>query len=134
MIKTAILCLAMNVFYEARSEPVIVQKAVAHVVLNRVKQDGYPNDVCKVVYQKGQFSWVSKTTLRAPPKVSFEKDPIEFEAWQQALLIASRALRRREPDITGGATHFHRVDKRPKWRRELRKIGQFGKHIFYKSH
>lgn len=132
MIKTAVLCLALNVFYEARSEPIIAQKAVAQVVMNRVRQDGFPNDVCKVVYQKGQFSWVSRVGSQGLPKVSFEKDPIEFEAWQQALLIASRTLRRKEPDVTGGATHFHRIGKHPKWRKELQKVGRFGKHIFYK--
>ena len=57
-------CIALNVYYEARSEPLEGQYAVAHVVLNRVADDKFPDDACKVIKQgleKGigrcQFSW-----------------------------------------------------------------------------
>ena len=33
MISAALMCLAMNVYHEARSEPMIGQYAVAHVVI-----------------------------------------------------------------------------------------------------
>ena len=64
MISAALMCLALNVYHEARSEPLQGQAAVAHVVLNRVASGRWPDDVCSVVhqgYEKGrfkcQFTW-----------------------------------------------------------------------------
>ena len=64
MIAEMLTCIALNVYYEARSEPLESQVGVAHVVLNRVASDKFPDDACSVVYQgleKGrgrcQFSW-----------------------------------------------------------------------------
>ncbi|MFN5901342.1 MAG: cell wall hydrolase, partial [Novosphingobium sp.] len=47
----ALQCLAAAVYYEARSESDVGQRAVAQVVLNRVAHPSYPNTVCGVVYQ-----------------------------------------------------------------------------------
>jgi hypothetical protein len=44
-------CLANAIYFEARSEPVRGQMAVAQVVLNRAFSGFYPNDICGVVYQ-----------------------------------------------------------------------------------
>ena len=59
-----ITCLAQNIYFEARSEPVAGMLAVGHVVLNRVASDRFPDTVCKVIRQGGerrrhrcQFSW-----------------------------------------------------------------------------
>ena len=61
MIETALLCLALNVYFEARSEPIAGQLAVAEVTLNRVASQDYPNSICEVVLQENQngcsFSW-----------------------------------------------------------------------------
>ena len=58
---TALLCLSANIYFEARSEKVDGQIAVAEVTLNRVRSDDYPDDVCSVVLQENsegcQFSW-----------------------------------------------------------------------------
>ena len=51
MLAEAIVCLALNVYYEARSQSVVEQIAVAQVVINRVNDDRYPDTVCKVVKQ-----------------------------------------------------------------------------------
>ena len=51
MIEMFLTCLALNVYHEARSEPMDGQYAVAHVVLNRVADDSFPDDACKVVKQ-----------------------------------------------------------------------------------
>ena len=50
MLETALTCIALNVYHEARSEPMAGMYAVAHVVLNRVAHDAFPDDACKVVY------------------------------------------------------------------------------------
>ena len=51
MIGAAVFCLALNIYYEARNQPVVGQIAVSQVVLHRVKDKRYPNTVCKVVRQ-----------------------------------------------------------------------------------
>ena len=66
MIEMFLTCLALNVYYEARSEPMDGQYAVAHVVLNRVANDAFPDDACKVVkqgYHKGRHSASSLGTV-----------------------------------------------------------------------
>ena len=47
----ALLCLTQAIYYEARSESEDGQRAVAQVVLNRVRHTAYPNSVCGVVFQ-----------------------------------------------------------------------------------
>jgi len=67
MIVEALFCLAQNIYFEARSQPLIEQVAVAQVVMNRVSSPHYPNSVCDVVYHNKypgrlhlcQFSWWS---------------------------------------------------------------------------
>ena len=49
MIAEALFCLAQNIYFEARSQPLIEQVAVAQVVLNRVHSPNYPDTVCAVV-------------------------------------------------------------------------------------
>ena len=55
MIKTALLCLALTVYFEARGEPEHGQYAVAEVVMNRVEQRDAT--VCSIVYAPNQFVW-----------------------------------------------------------------------------
>lgn len=117
----ALLCLALNIYHEARGEPLQGQKAVAHVVINRVKHHKYPNDVCKVVYQDKQFSWVS----------SKQKKPRGPE-WDVAKTIAYKALLGESSDPTQGATHFHTTKVKPKWSYRLKRVKTIKNHVFYK--
>ena len=62
MIEAALMCLALNVYFEARNDTMVGQYAVAQVVINRVQSSKFPNDVCSVVKQSRndgtcQFSW-----------------------------------------------------------------------------
>jgi len=50
-------CLVENVYHEARGEGALGQAAVAYVTLNRVRSPDYPDTICGVVWQPGQFSW-----------------------------------------------------------------------------
>src|SRR5881227_4294028 len=66
-------CLAQNVYFEARGEPVAGQYAVAEVTMNRKASGRYSDTVFGVVYQKnwdpirkryvGAFSWTEFDTL-----------------------------------------------------------------------
>jgi spore germination cell wall hydrolase CwlJ-like protein len=69
--------------------------AVGHVVLNRTKHSKFPKDICKVVNQPMQFSWVgSGATITEPAQ------------WKLSNKIANQVLYGVD-DVTNGATHFH---------------------------
>ncbi|HHT96580.1 MAG TPA: cell wall hydrolase [Clostridiales bacterium] len=55
--------LACLIYSEASGQSYEGKLAVANVVLNRVKSKKYPNNINKVIYQKGQFSVVSMGIL-----------------------------------------------------------------------
>ena len=57
-------CLAQNIYFEAKSEPLAGQYAVADVVLNRVNDTRYPNTICEVV-REGPIKESWKTNQHA---------------------------------------------------------------------
>ena len=113
------LCLARNVYFEARGESFRGKLAVAIVTLNRTKLPDYPDTVCEVVYQKDQFSW----TRNKHRKV------VDMDAWSDAVAVANLALE--NPDILGNfkATHYHNTSVNPKW--GLPRVAKIGRHLFY---
>ena len=135
MLAEAIVCLALNVYYEARSQSVVEQIAVAQVVINRVNDDRYPDTVCKVVKQgeknhdgsmkkdRYQFSWYCDG---APDK------PYNKKSWELALSVAKSVYEGKTTDLTEGATHYHATSVNPFWAKTLKKVTRIGKHIFYK--
>jgi spore germination cell wall hydrolase CwlJ-like protein len=125
----ALRCLALNVYHEARSEPVVGQVAVAAVTLNRVASGAFPDSVCGVVEQGGQernhcqFSWWCDGRTDAPRNK---------EAWQEALRVSLRALTGKAPDPTGGALFYHTTSVHPRWSRTFERTARIGRHLFYK--
>ena len=61
MIAESLICLALNVYHESKNQSFIGQVAVAQVVMNRVQDSRYPNNVCDVVKQGLTYKW--KPTL-----------------------------------------------------------------------
>lgn len=59
--------LAHLVYAEARGESYTGQVAVASVVLNRVKNNSFPNTVAGVIYQPGAFSVVADGQINLTP-------------------------------------------------------------------
>lgn len=130
MISAALMCLALNVYHEARSEPLQGQAAVAHVVLNRVASSRWPDDVCSVVhqgYEKGkfrcQFTWYCDGK---------SDEPVEILAWSKSMLVANQVLTGMVPDVTNGATHYHARYVNPYWSASLSKTVTYGSHLFYR--
>ena len=89
-------CLAMNIYHEARSENLAGKYAVADVVLNRVRDDRYPNSVCGVVYQgEHKPSWKDPQVLvpkRNRCQFSWYCDgrsdeATEEDAWEESMAI-----------------------------------------------
>ena len=101
ILTTSLVCLAMNVYFEARSEPVAGQIGVTEVVMNRVNDDRYPNTVCEVVKQgPTRPSWKDHTvSYPVKNRCQFswycdgKADKIhDQEAWTQALKVAQAVL------------------------------------------
>lgn len=135
-----VICLAQNVYHEARDQSVRGQVAVTHVVLNRMKSDRYPSTACKVIKQarwkdgqiirdKCQFSWYCDGRPDVNPARPREKD-----AWEKSLQVAldSYMLYHLGMDVTDGATYYHASYVRPWWRRHFERVAKIGTHIFYR--
>ena len=122
-------CLTAAVYYEARSESVEGQRAVAQVVLNRVRARAFPNSVCGVVYQgvgsgkACQFSFACDGSTLRP------RDP---DAWARAERVAVAALNGGVMADVGSATFYHADYVLPWWASSLTRLGAVGSHIFYR--
>lgn len=124
-----IKCLAQNIYFEARSEPVDGKLAVGHVVLNRVVDSRYPDSICEVVRQGGeeplykcQFSWWCDGRSDRP------KDQ---RAWKQSMVLARVVFWGYSEDPTNGALWYHANYVKPYWRKILPQGPVIGSHIFY---
>ena len=117
-------CLALNIYHEARGESLEGQAAVAHVTINRVNHEWFPNSICQVVYQSSQFSWVHQRRNHTPQ---------DTEAWNRALLIANSFIEGEFSsfDPTEGATFYHAVHVNPPWNNQMELIDTVGVHEFY---
>ncbi len=116
-------CLAMNIYHEARGEPVKGKLAVAAVTMNRVKAKYYPDTVCEVVWQRKQFSW---TGLKL--KYHTVKDTV---AWSNAIKIAQQFIDGGNWPGVGKATHYHSIAVSPSWKDDNQLVAQVGNHLFY---
>ena len=124
---TALTCMALNVYYEARSEPYIGQVAVAEVVLNRAHRD--VSMACDTIWKPAQFAWTSRYSTMGAALDGVK----EHGAFVKAVQVASDVMFRTEWDITGGATHFHADYVHPWWAPKLQRLFKVGHHIFYKA-
>ena len=137
MMEAALVCLALNVYHEARSQPFIGQVAVAQVVMNRVRDDRYPDNVCDVVYQGQTYSWKPDFPVRNRCQFSWYCDgksdtPRDKEAWDKARLIAHGVYNGNLDDFVEGATHYHAHYVRPEWAETKTMVVRIGDHIFYR--
>lgn len=126
--KRALTCLTQAIYYEAGFEPVEGRRAVAQVVLNRVRHPAFPDSVCEVVYQGSntgvcQFTFVCDGALYRKPAA---------DAWKQAEQIARAALAGYVERSVGESTFYHADYVAPRWAPLLAKTAEIGQHIFYR--
>ena len=131
-----LICLAENIYWEARNQSLEGKLAVAHVTINRVKSNKFPNNVCGVVkqtkfYPSGkidlhscQFSWYCDGK---------SDEPKNFKSWEDAKSIAADFLKRNPSDFTKGSLWYHNLDVSPGWSTSLQKALVVGDHVFYKE-
>jgi len=125
----AIDCLTQAVYYEAASEGPDGGRAVAQVVLNRMRHPGYPNSVCGVVYQGSNKPTGCQFTFTCDGSLS--RVPAGY-LWARSRLIATEALAGRVFAPVGHATHYHANYVVPYWADSLDKVAVIGRHIFYR--
>lgn len=115
-------CLAKNIYHEARGESLQGQIAVAAVTMNRLRAEGFPSSICKVVYQPYQFSWVHQLKNHLPRNK---------EAYENAKWVALTVLHGSFKDPTYGATYYHAKSVKPYWIKKVSLTTTIGNHKFY---
>lgn len=122
-------CLTANVWNESRGETEKGMLFVAKTTLNRAHSERFPHDICKVVFQKSQFSWTNnKKNIKIKPK-----NVIEEKTFKKIVLLSSVAvlLDKVGYDFTGNSKYYHTLKVKPVWRKKLKKTYVVGNHVFY---
>ena len=124
-------CLATAIYFEARGESAMGQRAVAEVILARTQVPGRPKSICGVVYEGSK--------RRTGCQFSFTCDGIsdrirDWGSWREAQKIAANVMRTGGKDnpVAGGATFYHADYVSPRWASRMVKVAEIGTHIFYR--
>jgi len=127
-INAALDCLTKAIYYEAASESDTGKRAVAQIVINRMRSPIFPHTVCGVVFQGSQqrtgcqFSFTCDGSLARQPSIV---------GWASARRIALAALSGSVERSVGLSTHYHANYVVPYWAGSLDKVATVGAHIFY---
>src|ERR1700675_517395 len=129
---TDLECLAENIYFEARGEPLKGQYAVAEVTLNRTRAEHFPHTVCAVVHEMrwdpsrkrtvADFSW---TELGA-------RSPEDGPAWRRAMTVATAAYDDTNDPVVPEALFYHSTRVRPGWAKSHQAVTTIGNHVFYR--
>jgi len=125
----ALECLTSAIYYEAAQEPTEGQRAVAQVVLNRLRHPAFPNSVCGVVYEGSTRATGCQFTFTCDGSMAYA--PIR-SLWNRAYKVAEAALNGYVFAPVGYATHYHANYVVPYWASSLTKTNVQGAHIFYR--
>ena len=132
-----LVCLATAIYFEARGEPIVGQIAVANVIINRMYDERYPDDVCSVVKQGPTYTWKPDYPVRDKCQFSFYCDgksdyAPKGNAWELSIMVAFGVMSMRTYDVTEGATHYHATYVYPDWAESKQKTVQINNHVFYR--
>ena len=130
-------CLAKNIYFEAKNQPLIGQLAVAIVVMNRVEDHRFPNTVCEVVQQGPTLAWTENFPVKNKCQFSWfcdgkSDEPTDSVTWMESIKLAGFILNDYYPDITEGALWYHANSVDPYWNDFLTSTVIINDHIFYK--
>lgn len=115
--------LAEAIIFEARGESDVGKAAVAHVILNRMKDSRWPNKIVDVIKQPHQFSYLKDKHKQSKPTA---------DDWDTARKIAYGIISGAISNPVGEATHYHAARVKPKWAKKLEPVAKIGQHIFYR--
>jgi spore germination cell wall hydrolase CwlJ-like protein len=115
-------CLALNIYYESGVESYNGKIAVAQVTWNRVKHNRWGNTICKVVYDKNQFSWTRNKKIAKPKGILWEDSIAAARDFTDGIRISG----------LGESYYYHAtwIDA-PVWTEKLNEKKTIGQHIFY---
>lgn len=125
----ALNCLASAVYYEAGNQDADGERAVAQVVLNRVRHPAFPGSICGVVYDGSTKPTGCQFTFTCDNSLTRSPDP---EGWGRAMQIAASALNGSVYAPVGWATHYHADYVVPVWASTMAKNAIVGAHLFYR--
>lgn len=122
MFPSALTCLALVIYHEARGEPLPAQYAVAEATIRRAEDPRWPDTVCKVVFQPGQYKWA-----RNKPPIT------EMDAWRKSFAIAEIVAKNHVGAATRCSDHFHDDSELPGWTAKMDLEVKVGRMMFYCS-
>ena len=125
----AVDCLAAAAYYEAATEGSDGMRAVAQVVINRLRHPAFPKTVCGVVFQGSERSTGCQFTFTCDGALG--RAPIP-SLWRQAQDVAKAALKGKVSKPVGHSTHYHTNWVVPYWSGSLDKVAQVGTHLFFR--
>ncbi|PBB27533.1 MULTISPECIES: cell wall hydrolase [unclassified Mesorhizobium] len=125
-------CLANGIYFEARSESVRGQAAVAQVILNRVRNPAYPNSICGVVYQNDSWFNRCQFSFACDGRRKRIDSPAAYKTAQD-IAMAVTAGKIFIPEV-GSSTHYYAQYVHPGWARTMQKMTKIGLHIFYRTY
>lgn len=125
-------CLAENVYFEARGEPLNGQYAVAEVTINRLRSPFFPKTICGVVHDTrwdplrrrfvAHFSWTQMEDRGEP------WGPL----WQQSIAVATAVINESYMPVVPDALYYHADNVQPYWANGKRSVARIGNHVFYR--
>ena len=136
-----LICLAMNIYHEARNQSMAGQMAVALVTMNRANDPRYPNTICEVVMEgPTRTSWVDKSKeypIKHRCQFSWYCDGLsdtvkDFDTFIKITKLADIIMTQFVVDITDGATHYHADYVKPSWAATKTRTTKIDDHIFYR--
>jgi spore germination cell wall hydrolase CwlJ-like protein len=116
-----LICLVKIVRHEAANQSRTGQLAVAQLVMNRVHSPRFPNTICGVAHQRGQFF---NTNAYNPRR--------DDALWQTALEVSLDARNNISEPVVGEAIFYHAAYAYSRFHASRPRVAQIGDHIFYR--
>ncbi|TCQ08207.1 cell wall hydrolase [Sphingomonas sp. PP-CC-3A-396] len=122
-------CMAAGILYEA-GDDTLGERAVAQVVLNRLRHPAFPKTVCGVVFEGQDRSTGCQFSFSCDGALT-RWHPTD-DAWRRAREVAAAALNGAVFKQVGYATHYHTDWVVPYWQSSLDKITAVNTHLFFR--
>ena len=122
-------CMAAGILYEA-GDDTLGERAVAQVVLNRLRHPAFPKTVCGVVFEGQDRSTGCQFSFSCDGALT-RWHPTE-DAWRRAREVAAASLSGAVFKQVGYATHYHTDWVVPYWQSSLDKITAVNTHLFFR--
>ena len=160
--ETELKCMAENIYFEGRAEPMMGKVAIGKVVMNRIDSDRHPNDICGVVHEgphreswktrgkdvpeqdrkffpirnKCDFSWYCDGKKDIVWVSYMDGTPIDSNAtaWRDSIHVALFVMTGELRDVTNGADHYYNYNiSNPYWVGAMDETAVIGNHRFMKE-